>query len=437
MDSAPEGGSPPRKPFDPANAPPPPGVEDGKKPFMPGQKPLPPIGGDGGDVPSPPAPKGRIGGYEGGSAPYMPFANRGASSPEEASPKPEAPRSPDPFVPRPAMRDPFVPRPRIDEADLSEAPPSPPPPARKSVDDIFGPESRTARSAAPVSVPSGDEPVLKTTVRLQPARFPVGTVVGLLVLLGGVVVGGMTFLHRENTQPEKHELPPSAVVENGTLRVVSRPAGAKVLLDGQELGVTPLVLSMHPSIYAIEVRKQGYEPQHKDVGVESDKTATQTFTLSRPGTVVMSGLPSGADVLVDGAEKLNRSFTLAAGKHQLVVRVTGFQDFRQTFQVQAGRKVTLSPHLAAVVVPAQAAPPVPAGGPPQPPHTVVVMPAPQGGGGGIGPGPGGGGGHAPQQTGPVSAPPQRQPTPASGVVVTERHDMTEPSPTQTNGIPGL
>lgn len=54
-----------------------------------------------------------------------------------------------------------------------------------------------------------------------------------------------------------------------TLLLESVPPGAKVWVDGQERGVTPLeVPFVHPGSFAVRLEKQGYSPLAADVAVK-------------------------------------------------------------------------------------------------------------------------------------------------------------------------
>jgi hypothetical protein len=68
------------------------------------------------------------------------------------------------------------------------------------------------------------------------------------------------------------------------LGVRSRPAGAKVMLDGLAAGQTPLVRVLTPGSHSVEVAKKGYSAASQTVHLEAGKPHTINVTLVPEGT---------------------------------------------------------------------------------------------------------------------------------------------------------
>lgn len=68
----------------------------------------------------------------------------------------------------------------------------------------------------------------------------------------------------------------------GGIMVKSRPTGAKVLLDGAEVGVTPISLDdLAPKTYTLALHAEGYKKEEQSVRVQSAKISKVDATLER------------------------------------------------------------------------------------------------------------------------------------------------------------
>jgi hypothetical protein len=110
--------------------------------------------------------------------------------------------------------------------------------------------------------------------------------------------------------------------ERASVLVQSRPPGATVMVDGEEMGTTPTTLALPPGKHTIELRKNGFAAASRTVELESGMRTTSEMRLvpdaggsSRRakiagGTLLGVGLASmiGGIVMiaVDGREYRNR-----------------------------------------------------------------------------------------------------------------------------------
>lgn len=164
--------------------------------------------------------------------------------------------------------------------------------------------------------------------------------------------------------------PPPAL---GTLVVDSNPSGADILINGLLRGRTPATFSLNPGNYTIELRRLGYQPYRTNVNIPGAGTF-RVFANLQPeapatGTLAISSNPSGAQVLIDGRVVGNTplNLTLRPGRYTVVLRLGGYQDFRTSVVVQAGRVTNVFANLVAFTPPQ-----------PQPPIVVPVPPVPSG-----------------------------------------------------------
>ncbi|MCX7009472.1 MAG: PEGA domain-containing protein [Kiritimatiellaeota bacterium] len=114
------------------------------------------------------------------------------------------------------------------------------------------------------------------------------------------------------------------------LRVTSQPAGAKVMLDGQDQGITPVSLQrIDPGQHLLEVRKDDFQTQRRTVSLFNGEKKTEEFKLEPlKGLVIVQTIPAGAEADVDGAFRGKTPlllYDLAVGDHSVVLRTEGYQ----------------------------------------------------------------------------------------------------------------
>lgn len=118
-------------------------------------------------------------------------------------------------------------------------------------------------------------------------------------------------------------------------------AGARVLIDGEEAGRTPLAgVEVEAGLHRLVVARDRYLDHVETIEVEG-RSAEQTFevALERAWAVAsLSSEPPGAQVLVDGEP---RGFTplaaeLLAGRRELALALPGRKIWRDSIEVAAG-----------------------------------------------------------------------------------------------------
>jgi TolB-like protein len=83
--------------------------------------------------------------------------------------------------------------------------------------------------------------------------------------------------------PVPAEPQPRTPATTGMLKIVSLPSGAKISIDSQPVGVTPLVKKVDPGTYWITLEKAGFEEASRTVEVDAGKTAVVSEML-KPAT---------------------------------------------------------------------------------------------------------------------------------------------------------
>ena len=146
---------------------------------------------------------------------------------------------------------------------------------------------------------------------------------------------------------------PNKVFSNqGELRFVSRPDGAKVAVDGwtEPNWTTPFRASnLAAGKHTVSFSKPGYTQASKTIDVVSGKSLLVDAQLNlAAATVSVSSSPAAANILVDGKDtgKITPAeLELEKGQHVILVRKRGFRDetFKET--MAEGQSLGFSPVL--------------------------------------------------------------------------------------------
>lgn len=150
-------------------------------------------------------------------------------------------------------------------------------------------------------------------------------------------------------RPEERQAPPLVVqpAQVAMLNLATRPEGAKVLLDGEEIGTTPLMgYALEPGKRVqLEVSLDGYQPVKRLLsgnGVENldlalEKVApepTETVAAAEQVTLQLVSTPPGAQVVLEGREigRTPLEFQYARGEDALTFqfRLAGHRPVNRT-----------------------------------------------------------------------------------------------------------
>jgi formylglycine-generating enzyme required for sulfatase activity len=141
--------------------------------------------------------------------------------------------------------------------------------------------------------------------------------------------------------------------------LTTTPAGAEVQVDGDVVGVTPLILELTQGERVVDVRLAGFNAWQQSIEVTANEPLTlPPVALTRAdGRVRLVTEPSGAAIAVDGVFRGRSPATvkLAPGRaHRIAVSKPGYQSQTKSLSVAAdsGRQLTLqlAPELGRVAV---------------------------------------------------------------------------------------
>ena len=150
----------------------------------------------------------------------------------------------------------------------------------------------------------------------------------------------------------------SPAIRKATIEIVTDPPSAAVLLDGRQVGETPLRLTLPYGEHRVNIRKTGYVAVNRQIDVNERTPARVSFPLvvlpqevRRPsgiGRVSIRSQPAGAKVLVDGKETPYRApvnIQLPAGQHKITLEMRGYQAETREVDIRASRMAQMEVKL--------------------------------------------------------------------------------------------
>ena len=134
--------------------------------------------------------------------------------------------------------------------------------------------------------------------------------------------------------------------------------GAQVFLDGQPVGVVPMVVTTTAGRHLLEIKKDGFEPLSQWLDTQMNQVQTLAPTIkeiAKPkyGTVVVDADVADAEVYIDGNKHPDNTPAVIAnvieGVHVIEVRKAPSLPWKQTVQVTANQQTKVRAELAATM----------------------------------------------------------------------------------------
>ncbi len=130
----------------------------------------------------------------------------------------------------------------------------------------------------------------------------------------------------------------------------SQPSGARVRIDGDEIGATPLTAEILDGQRRVDLVLAGYKPYSSRFDVTAGESQELPVARLRPsdGNLVLSSEPAGATVSVNGTYRGETPLDLflePGRDHEVTVSKAGFEPHKQTTQVGSGASETLTVEL--------------------------------------------------------------------------------------------
>ncbi len=199
-----------------------------------------------------------------------------------------------------------------------------------------------------VSIPAGatlsvdDEPVGQTTEQGLVAEIMPGKHT-LTLSLDGYEDWAYSMITEANTP---QTLPPVRLQRRyASLKVDSKPSAARVLVNGEYRGLSPLTLELRPEAATeITLSKAGYANAQRSVSLASGANETLTLKLQPVvGEVSVSATPEDALLYIDGIlrGRANQTVQLTATAHRFDIKKDGYATVTRTVTPRGGFKQQL------------------------------------------------------------------------------------------------
>ena len=157
-------------------------------------------------------------------------------------------------------------------------------------------------------------------------------------------------------------------IKPASLKVVSIPDKARVYIDNNFRGTTPLEIeAIDAGPHRVRVEQQGYDPNARNIELQPGESTVEEFRLaSNTGTILLTTDPDGVTVLVDGkevgktppAKDLGQGISapypiegLSTGNHEVKFVKPGFYEKKQEVSVERGQTTTVNVKLPRKFIP--------------------------------------------------------------------------------------
>lgn len=193
---------------------------------------------------------------------------------------------------------------------------------------VFAPEADSVSVSGGVSLPVGERRLMRPgTFRVQAERAGYHPIDDTFDVVRG-----------EDTQFEFEFRPLPGILE-----VVTEPvADARVLVDGADVGTTPLRdLELEPGSYLLELRAERYLPKRLELEVEGRGVAQRVAAELAPAwaELRLETQPPGAEISLEDGTVVGTTparFELLQGVHTLTAKLEGYKAWQQQVEVVAG-----------------------------------------------------------------------------------------------------
>ncbi len=128
---------------------------------------------------------------------------------------------------------------------------------------------------------------------------------------------------------------------SGTLTITSDPAGAQVILNGLERGVTPCTIErLREDTYTLLLKKENYNTETRTIKIMAGDAAEVALTLKKQlATLKLTSTPADAQVYVDGFFRGKTPLTLTnleAGAHHIRLKKDGYSEDAKSLLLEPG-----------------------------------------------------------------------------------------------------
>jgi hypothetical protein len=198
------------------------------------------------------------------------------------------------------------------------------------------------------SNPSGAEIVADDKIRTEKTPAKISLKQGVHT----IKVKKVGYIDAEKTiqiiRKSSKELSFSLELVPGTLSINVDPGGAKVYINGDYKGISPLDINLKEGKYKLTISMENFKDYNSEVTVLSGKTKTITFSLlPNLGTLNINSTPSFASVYINGISKGTTPLTLPLpqGNFKVTLKKDCYNDYLITANVYTSKTTNLSLNL--------------------------------------------------------------------------------------------
>ena len=129
---------------------------------------------------------------------------------------------------------------------------------------------------------------------------------------------------------------------SGRVAVKTRPDGAKILIDGKPVGISPYTGTLEAGVYTLRAERDGFAPKEEQITVVSGRQISVDIRLdTRPGSLDVASTPAGADVFLEerkvGATPWSTD-TLAPGNYRIKLVHPGYDTLEKVISIAPGQR---------------------------------------------------------------------------------------------------
>ena len=121
----------------------------------------------------------------------------------------------------------------------------------------------------------------------------------------------------------------------------SVPSGALVMVDGKELGLTPLTLGLERGQYQVEIFKGGHKMYEQKLNVAREATVSAQL-IEDVYELAIASNPSGGQVYINGVERGKTALVvkMKPGTYTVLIEKEGYHPWIQEIEVESNQSLT-------------------------------------------------------------------------------------------------
>lgn len=139
-----------------------------------------------------------------------------------------------------------------------------------------------------------------------------------------------------------------------TFAIASNPPEAKVYVDGEYYGTTPVTFNLTPGQYTIELIKKGYENYTSQIDLNPGEHKSITVVLTPSfGYLSINSSPLGAKIYLNGSyigKTPLTNYRLHTGRYTVKIVKEGYKEFTTTVTIKPGERTNLTTRLVTLSI---------------------------------------------------------------------------------------